>query len=273
MASSQTIHGPEIFENIEENNVRLYVARRFSDPYDRERGIQPFYLNSLHDFYAKHSHNWDSNSAKLLEFGGGPVIYSLITAAPHVASIVHSDYAENNLKQVLLWRDRAALAHNWIPYFEYVIRELEGVGTDSASRREEELRAKLRDVVRCDVTCSDVLETTKFPMESFDIISSCFCFEAVADTTTQYADFIERVSRYLKPGGYFVSLVSTEESWYLYGTKKLTHLFLTAKDIRTAYETAGLHVVDTAFTDVPPNSQNILNDCKGILFIACQKKQ
>ena len=273
MAASQSRYRPEAYNNMEENDVHLYLTRRFTDPYDKERGIQPFYLKSLHDFYVKYSGNWDSQLAKLLEFGGGPVIYSLISAAPYVASIVHSDYAESNLQEVRWWKDKSVHAHNWMPYFHYVLQELEGVRTDLAPRREEDLRAKLSHVVKCDVTRNDVLQTTEFPVEFFDIISSCFCLEAVANTVSQYAEFIERVSRYLKRGGFFVNLVSLEETWYNYGTEKLAHLFLTAEDVRIAYEKANLHVLETSFTNVPPKSQNILNDCKGIMFIACQKKQ
>ena len=273
MAASQSRYRPEAYNNMEENDVHLYLTRRFTDPYDKERGIQPFYLKSLHDFYVKYSGNWDSQSAKLLEFGGGPVIYSLISAAPYVASIVHSDYSESNLQEVRWWKDKSVQAHNWMPYFHYVLQELEGVGTESAPRREEDLRAKLSQVVKCDVTRNDVLETTEFAMESFDVISSCFCMEAVANTSAQYAEFIERLTRYLKPGGYILSLVSVEESWYKYGENRLTHLYITTEDVRAAYEKANLKVLETSFISVPRKSQNILNDCKKLMFIACQKTQ
>ena len=271
MASSPSRSGPEAFKTLNKEDAHYYLTRRFSDPYDKEREVQPFYLKSLHDFYVKYSGNWDSQSAKLLEFGGGPVIYSLISAAPYVASIVHSDYSESNLQEVRWWKDKSVQAHNWIPYFHYVLQELEGIGTESTLRREEDLRAKLSHIVKCDVTRNDVLETTEFPMESFDVISSCFCLEAVANTSAQYAVFIERLSRYLKPGGYILSLVSVEESWYKYGANRLTHLYITTEDVRAAYEKANLKVLETSFISVPHKSQNILNDCKKLMFIACQK--
>ena len=97
--------------------------QRFSAPegiIDKERGVQPFYLKVIHDFYSDYHHNWKPETARLLEFGGGPCIYPLISAAPHVSEIVFAEYAEEGRKEVELWKNNDPAAHDWTPYFRYV---------------------------------------------------------------------------------------------------------------------------------------------------------
>jgi len=57
-----------------------------------------------------------------LEFGGGPIIRSLISAAPYVSESVFSDYIESARKQLVMWKDNkpmiealtlSALSTNW----------------------------------------------------------------------------------------------------------------------------------------------------------------
>lgn len=103
---------------------REYLSRRFvagpNGEIDPERNVQPFYLKCFHEFYQQFHGRWDNKSARVLEFGGGPTIYPLISAAPHVNNIVFSDYVESCRKEVQLWKDQDPEAHNWTPYFRLV---------------------------------------------------------------------------------------------------------------------------------------------------------
>ena len=49
----------------------------------------------------------------MLEFGGGPCIHTLVSAAPYVSEIVFADYAEDNLREVKLWRDKDRTCFDW----------------------------------------------------------------------------------------------------------------------------------------------------------------
>ena len=86
---------------------------------DEERGVQPFFLESIHDFYRNYHSNWDPDTARLLEFGGGPSIYPLISAAPYVSEIVFAEYAEEGRREIELWKNDDPTAHDWTPYFRY----------------------------------------------------------------------------------------------------------------------------------------------------------
>ena len=254
-------------------DVHFYLQRRFCDPEDKERGVQPFYLESIHKFYAEHHSKWDPTTARLLEYGGGPVIYPLISAAPYIAEITFSDYAQDSLEAVTLWRDNNPKAHNWKPYIAYVMEKLEGQLHQElkVAEREAMLRNKMKYIFRGDITADFILDST-LPVELYDIISCNFCSECVAKTKEEYSLFIGKLANLLKPGGFLISLVSLEESfWYSANKQAVSHLYLTKDDVNGSYEDNGLSVRQTAYFDVPIASQNILNDCKALYFIAAQK--
>ena len=81
------------------------------------RAVQPFYLQCYYEFYQEFHESWDPTTARLLEVGGGPIIYSLISAAPHVKEIVFGEFLETNRREVALWKEGNPAAFNWTPYF------------------------------------------------------------------------------------------------------------------------------------------------------------
>ena len=100
-------------------DARSYVRSRFSAPNGvvSNEEYQAFDLRCYHDFY--HKHPFSTETARVLEFGGGPCIFPLISAAPHVKEIVFAEYLEACRNEVQLWKDRSPDAHNWNPYFRY----------------------------------------------------------------------------------------------------------------------------------------------------------
>ena len=253
--------------------ARAYLTRRYIDPTDKERGFQPFYLENFHKFYTStFPTEWDASTARLLEFGGGPAIYPLISAAPHVSEVVFSDYAQNSLDEVSLWKNNDPQAHDWSPYFRYVVHTLEGnPDPDAASQREMELRSKFKELLLCDIRADDVFGSVFIPAESFDVVSTNFCMEVASNNVEEYTENIKRVCHYLKPGGFIVSLVTVEESWYVIDSKREYHVCITPQQIHSAFKETGLKIRDSVHFNTPTASQNILSDGKGIHFIVAQK--
>ena len=77
---------------------------RYKDPRNDPNKWQPYALKYFHSFYEKHVSGM-GDCISLLEFGGGPSVYSLISAAKHVESITFAEYAETNRDEVLIWKD------------------------------------------------------------------------------------------------------------------------------------------------------------------------
>ena len=76
----------------------------FTDPRDDPRHTQEYFLKGFHSFYEKYI-NGSKGSKSLFEFGGGPSLFSLISAAKHVDSITFSEYAETNRNEIRQWKD------------------------------------------------------------------------------------------------------------------------------------------------------------------------
>ena len=164
----------------------FYLKRRFSDPEDKERGAHPFLLKSIHDFYKAFGPQFGSKNPKMLEFGGGPVVYSLISAAPFVSEITFADYSATNLKAVELWRDCKPLAHDWEPYVSYVISRLEEGSQDNleelARQRMREMRSKIVHISHCDIFRANIVDPPT--PKTFDVISTHFCLDPASKSNT-----------------------------------------------------------------------------------------
>jgi len=74
-------------------------------------------LTTIHNFYKEFHTEWDNSSASLLEFGSGPYIHTLISAAPYISQIYHSDYLIQCRNEALLWKNKDPKAYDWFPYF------------------------------------------------------------------------------------------------------------------------------------------------------------
>ncbi len=105
--------------------------------------MQPFYLKCYHHFYQTFHSSWDPTKARLLELGGGTVIYPLVSAAPYFANITFVDFSELNLEQVKLWVNKDA-------DFDHIVGSLEGKVGESQSRVTL-LRSKIKTIVTCDI--------------------------------------------------------------------------------------------------------------------------
>ena len=61
-------------------------------------------LEGFHTLYDKYVRS-SGNSKSLLEFGGGPALFTLISAAKHVETITFAEYAETNRDEIVMWKD------------------------------------------------------------------------------------------------------------------------------------------------------------------------
>ena len=86
-----------------------------------EKGSSDFHRMQLYHFYAKYSSKWNNKTARLLEFGGGPVIKSLISAVPYVDLITFAAYNENERKEIEMWKHGKEGAHDWSSDLKYVV--------------------------------------------------------------------------------------------------------------------------------------------------------
>ena len=256
--------------------ARDYLEGRYGQATDDERGVVSFNLKSYHGFFQKYASEWDASSARLLEFGGGPAIYPLISAAPFISEATFADYAEPNLKEVQLWRDEDPSAFDWSKYFQHVLVNLEGNNDPNApSQREDELRSKLRQIIRCDARAEQVLGDATIP-HSFDIISCNLCLESVCQNVHEYVDCLKKLRKLLKPNGFLVGISAIGAAWYTYRpnapeeAQKFYAFPLTEEVITSSLLSAQFKIREKVVFEIPRSGQNKVSSSVARQFTVAQ---
>lgn len=179
---------------------------------------------------------------RCLEYGGGPSIVNLISAAAKVDCIVFADYLEANRQALKSWIDGSPTAYNWAPLVEYVVRNLEGKRDPKAvSEREEELKRKIKSIVHCDATKDCIVDLEDSDIgKPFDVVTTSLCVDVCAISKEHYKSTVEKLCKMLKPNGYLCMFGVLEESFYTFGKAKFHHYALSHNTLDEAMKEAGL---------------------------------
>ena len=199
-------------------------------------------LQCHHQFCEQFHKEWDNSSARLLDLGGGPCIHCHISYVPYVAEIYHSDYVEACRNEVLLWKNNDPDAHDWFPYFKYVVNTLDShPGKEAVIERVEMARNKLKAVLFCDV--KNVVNILPDNVgKKFDIILSTWCIENVVDSLEEYGDILKRIKLLLNPNGFFVTIANMKSTYYRFEGRQYPTFPITEENIISSFNKAGYNI-------------------------------
>ena len=267
-------------------SIQVLNGRSYSDHFDPKdflnsfyasgespnvKDIFDFYRQQLHNFYTKYSCKWNTKTARLLEFGGGPVIMPLINAAPYVDQITFAAYLESERKEIELWKHGKEGAHDWSLFFKHVVHKMEHTSGDNAwHEREELLRKRISSIIPCDIFSENPLLVKQEP---FEIVNTSLCLESACTTYAEYKEGVKKLVGLLKPGGFLLMFIVERETFYIIGEKKWSCLYLTLEQMKEALTEAGT-VVLVAERDPTPIEiiQNpVQSNQKAFVFVAAQK--
>ena len=158
-----------------------------------------FKLNSLHQFYQSYP---STAQLRVLDIGSGPSIANIISAAPHAAEIVLSEYTEANRSALLQWLNNDPNAFDLTHVFKHIVVDLEGKSEEEVPIRAELVRKVVKAVVPCDVT-QDPLILTEY-VDQYDIVTEFLCLTAACATKEDYKAALVRLYALLKSGGKIV---------------------------------------------------------------------
>lgn len=181
-----------------------YLNMRYQKTTDYYRFTFP--LQKYHDFFARSFDDCD-NKLKILDYGCGPVVMYLISAAPLAEEIVMADKVPQCLNEVKRWIDGDHRAFDWTAHFHYVVRNLECKGQKEAEEREIELRQKIRAIVRCDIFEDNPIEAGY--EGPYDIVMSNMCIDGVCRSAEEFEVAIEKLAHLVRPGGKFTAITNS----------------------------------------------------------------
>ena len=219
-----------------------------------EKGIVEFYMKTFHKFWSNFQSGSSNNAVRVrcLEYGGGPSVANLVSAAPKVDRIVFAEYTDANRRAVTSWIAGSPEAHDWSTFIKFVLAEVEGNTMDEdVSGREEELKRKLKSVVPCDVTKEPIvdLESVDIGMP-FDVVSTSLCLEACVSSEEQYKSAVAKLCKFLKPNGYICMYGVLKETFYKVGTETFYTFPLTQNIVEEAMKEGGIEDIKLELLEV-----------------------
>lgn len=201
-------------------NAQAYLEEYYSDIGSENLAILHFLVRTLREV---------SPESILLDFGGGPTIYSLIAGAHHAREIHFCDYLESNLEQVRRWLDKDPQAFDWT---EFIKTTLVLEGTDYSKQgidlREEQIRQRVTQVIRCDANLFKPIPTL---VSGYDVLVTNFCAESATDSVDQWQRFIRNITSLIRPGGRLIMSSLKGASSYGVGKEVFPAVYIVEGDL------------------------------------------
>ncbi len=206
----------------------------------------------------------------LLDFGGGPTIYPLISAAGHIGEIHFSDYLEANLNEVRSWLDEEPAAFDWDPFIRRAIELETGKDCSDAdvAARAAEIRKKVTRLVRCDASRAPALEGE---YEPYDVILTNFCAESATSDRWQWQAFMVNIVSLLKPGGRLIMSALKGATRYSVGERSFPAVDITEDELLELLEEVGFPRKSTELVSVPADRPT--RDYQGLILVVAEKER
>ena len=174
----------------------------FTEDEEIQHTVHNFAVKNLHDFFLKKSLSSSTSEVKVLDFGCGPVIANVISAARVATEVVLAEYTEEGRSAVRMWLENDPNAFNWSPYFKYVVQTLEGGTVEVAEERKKRLRSIVKGVVHCDITQAPPIETDY--QGPYDVVISCLCISNACKTTDDFLKAVGKLATLVKAEGHLL---------------------------------------------------------------------
>jgi len=150
----------------------------------------------------------------MIDIGGGPTIYQLISARNKVRTITFAEYLESNRDEVNKWRRNEADAFDWDPYFRHYLR-LENNNPDtSIEQMKSRLRVRMTEFLPCDLNDPEPIAG---PARTFDVVSSHYCLEAICKNDDDLVSKLTKLVSLARPGGYLIMSCLSDAECYQVG--------------------------------------------------------
>jgi hypothetical protein len=198
----------------------------------------------------------------LLELGGGPTVYQLLSASRCAREILFTDFLDANRREVERWLEGAADVFDWT---QYLRRAAALEGNLDAAAVAARLRACIRRVAPCDLRLENPLEPEV--RTDFDIVSSAFCLEAVTQDPADFAVFLRRIRALLSAGGSLVAVLVRDSLAYKVGSH-----FFPACPLNEATLTAALRGSGYRHVRIRALDTNCLHGYTGIMAVVAERE-
>lgn len=202
----------------------------------------------------------------VLEFGGGPALYSAIAAAARASEIHWCDASPSALLEVENWIGNKQGAFSWDNFTRQILRAegKEEVPMEVVVGRENRVRGILTAVFECDAFAEDPL--LGCGMKSYDVVSNNGCLDSITDSRKTWEMLNTRIASLVGQAGWFLTAATLNGTSWRVGAEVFPAVDIELSDVLDLYHRLGFAV---KLSDV----QRLDRDgYQGMLFVAGQKR-
>ena len=216
-------------------------------------------------FYAKTQTELQPTRERLcmLEVGGGPTIYQLISLSKLVNRICFTDFLRSNLRSVENWV-RTGSDTRWLSYIRAAMQYEHGKPPTKKEvlLREKELKRKV-SLVRYDVVRDHFFAPAP---EKYDLVSSSFCIECISQSKAIWFHALKNISKKIAVRGSLVMTALRMASTYTIQGRNLPSTPIDEEDVLVA-------LLDLGFSNIQISSQDCLGENKysGMIYVLARK--
>ena len=204
----------------------------------------------------------------MLDFGGGPTVYQLISAAARVSEIHFSDYLAQNLEEVRRWLRADPLAFDWSPFIRTALELERGRPCTEleVEARAQEIRARVSRVVVCDASKNPPLDSGG---RLYDVVLTNFCAESATSDPLQWQAYMANIASLLRPGGWLVTAALLGATCYSVGPREFPAVSISPEDLLELLDEIGFRRKDIRTLTVPADRPS--RDYGGIVLAVGRK--
>lgn len=205
----------------------------------------------------------------LLDFGGGPTIYPLISAVTRVSEIHFADYLPANLEEVRRWISGDPAAFDWRGFIRTALElETDAPCSDAdVARRTTEIRKRVTRLLRCDASRASPLDGA---FEPYDVLLTNFCAESATSDRAQWQAFMTNIVSVLKPGGWLVLSALKGATRYSVGSRSFPAADISEDDLIELLEENGFPRKSIELRTVAPDRPT--RDYEGLILCVAEKE-
>lgn len=217
---------------------------------DRDKLLFP--LQCYHEFFELSEMKGKKNLT-FLDYGCGPTLQPVISAAPHICnggSIVLADYTAANRTYLQKWieNDHDTIeAFDWNPFCDYVVRYLErNKDVNAVQDRVQLVRQLIKAIVPCDITQDSSVIKSGYE-GPYDVVHCRLTLCVTAKSPDEYKTQLKRLGQLVKPGGRLMFLEAERKMDSKY---KYPHAGHSWEYIGVSREFVAEAMQEAGFTDV-----------------------
>jgi len=186
----------------------------------------------------------------MIDVGGGPTIYQLISARNKVKTITCAEYLESNRLEVQKWLRNEPDAFDWDEYFRRYLEAEPDAPESSIEDMKNSLRGKLSEFIHCDLHQPNPIPG---PARVFDVVSSHYCVEAICQSDDDLVSKLGKLVALTRKGGYLIMSCLKDSRSYKVGEFDFYSYPMNQERFLEVLRQAGCNILAVEASQAAPN--------------------